>query len=437
MADITIVGLGPGPAGFRTVAVQQALDTASHIYLRNHPGADFVDLLERPNVTDVATFRYQGAPSGRRWQAAAKAVVDGASSGPVVLAIPGHARFGEMLTIETMREADARGLSVEVLDGISMIDLLSTSLDIDPVLRRVQLMDGRSVSRGQDEAPFDGGRFAATPRHPMLITHVYDNAIMRPLAAQLSRILPQDHTLTLVSDAGLPGQSMESITLAGLAEHPGGPMLAIYVPPLEDLDATRDPRTLQHIVARLRRPDGCPWDRKQDHTTLRDSIIDEAYEVLDAIDAGDSANLAEELGDLILLVMMHAQIAEEAGTFTLEDVYDTVSRKIIRRHPHVFGDMSAEDAGDVIGLWQQVKAQEKADQPAKPEKAADGQPHSMPALTRATRVLKEHPLAQDLPPSTSEERSQALLAAVADLVAHGEDPETVLRQALVNHATNL
>ncbi len=134
---------------------------------------------------------------------------------------------------------------------------------------------------------------------------------------------------------------------------------------------------------------------------------------------------------------MHAQIAEEAGTFTLEDVYDTVSRKIIRRHPHVFGDMSAEDAGDVIGLWQQVKAQEKADQPAKPEKAADGQPHSMPALTRATRVLKEHPLAQDLPPSTSEERSQALLAAVADLVAHGEDPETVLRQALVNHATNL
>src|SRR5690606_41311411 len=109
-----------------------------------------------------------------------------------------------MLTIKTMREADARGLSVEVLDGISMIDLLSTALDIDPVLRRVPLMDGRSVSRGQDEAPFDGGRFAATPRHPMLITHAYDSAIMRPLAAQLSRILPPDHTLPLARAASLP-----------------------------------------------------------------------------------------------------------------------------------------------------------------------------------------------------------------------------------------
>src|SRR5699024_3871120 len=125
----------------------------------------------------------------------------------------------------------------------------------------------------------------------------------------------------------------ESITLTELADHPGGPMLAIYVPPLEVLDATRDPCTPQHIVARLRRPDGCPWDRKQDHTSLRDSIIDEAYEVVDAIDAGDDANLAEELGDLLLLIMMHAQIAEEAGTFTLEDVYDGISRKIVRRHP--------------------------------------------------------------------------------------------------------
>jgi tetrapyrrole methylase family protein / MazG family protein len=436
MADITIAGLGPGPAELRTVATQRALDGARRIFFRNHPGADFSDILAMQNVTDVSVLRDPSAPSGQRWQAPAREIATAAQDGPVVLAIPGHARFGEMLSIETMREAEARGLSIEVLDGISMIDLLGTALDIDPVLRRVQLMDGRSISYAQAEAPFDGGQFAATPRHPMLITHVYDNAVMRPLAAQLSRILPPEHMLTLISDAGLASQSIESITLAGLADHPGGPMLAIYVPSLDVLDATRDPRTLQHIVARLRRPDGCPWDRKQDHTTLRDAIIDEAYEVLDAIDTGDSANLAEELGDLVLLVMMHAQIAGEAGTFTLEDVYDGISRKIVRRHPHVFGDMSAEDAGDVIGLWQQVKAQEKTDQPAKPDKAPDGQPHSMPALIRAPRVLKKHPLNENLPQSTAEDRSRALLAAVADIVAHGEDPETVLRQALINHATN-
>jgi tetrapyrrole methylase family protein/MazG family protein len=436
IADITIVGLGPGPMEMRTVAVQRALQNARHIYLRNHPGADYSDLLGLPNVTDVSLLRDPAGAPGQRWQASALAVVDGAAEGPVVLGIPGHARFGEMLTVETVREAHARGLSVEFLDGISMIDMLGSALDLDPVRERVQLMVGREVSFLGQDAPFDGGRFAASPRFPMLITHVYTNEIMRGLAGQLLRVLPADHLVTLISEAGLPGEARETITLAELADHPGGPMLAIHVPALGELEAARDPRTLQHIVARLRRPDGCPWDRKQDHRTLRDSIIDEAYEVLDAIDSGDNANLAEELGDLLLLIMMHAQIAEEAGNFTLEDVYEGISRKIVRRHPHVFGDMSADDAGDVIGLWNQVKAQEKADRPEKPEKAADGQPHSMPALTRAPRVLQKHPLDEDLPQSTAEERSRALLTAVAAIVEAGDDPDAVLRDALINHVNN-
>ena len=433
--DITIVGLGPGPAELRTVAVQQVLERARHIYIRNHPGADFSDLLSMPNVTDIATQRTPDAPSGGRWQASAQAVIDGAGDGPVVLAIPGHARFGEMLTVETMRLADARGLTVDVLDGISMIDLLCTALDLDPVRERVQLMVGRSIAALEQEAPFDGGRLAATPRLPMLITHVYDNAIMGPLARQLLRILPPGHELTLVNEAGLPNESRETLTLADLGDHPGGPMLAIYVPPLDDLDAVRDPSTQQRITALLRAPGGCPWDREQTHATLRDNIIDEAYEVVDAIDAGDSANLAEELGDLFLLICMHAQIAEENDDFTLEDVYEGIATKIIRRHPHVFGDAVAEKASDLAAIWADVKAQEKADQPSKREKAIDGEPRSMPALTRATRVLRKHPVAAPTG-NSADDRSRDLLDAVAAIVAAGEDPEHVLREALTNHVTS-
>jgi hypothetical protein len=158
------------------------------------------------------------------------------------------------------------------------------------------------------------------------------------------------------------------------------------------------------------------------------------YEVIDAIDAGDDANLAEELGDLLLLIMMHTQIAEERGVFRLEDVYHGISTKIVRRHPHVFGDLAAADADAVVGLWQQVKSEEKRDAPAKPEKAADGQPHSMPALARSVRVLSKYPLNPE--ESTPVSRQQELLHAIAAVVAAGDDPELELKTALVNHVAD-
>lgn len=433
-ADITIVGLGPGPAELRTVAAQRALDDASTILIRNHQGADFDDLLAMSNVTDIHQYRDPAAPSGQRWQRSAQAVVDAAANGPVVLAIPGHPRFGEMLTVETIELANKRGLSVEVIDGLSMVDLLCTALDIDLVRDRVQVMDGRNISFIQARAPFDGGECGASPRLPLLITHVYDNAILRPLSAQLLRIFPPDHSITAISHAGLTGESRSQLTLTELADHPGGSMLAIFVPPQSELDASRDPATLQHIVARLRRPDGCPWDRKQDNASLAQPLVDEVYEVVDAIESGDDTNLAEELGDLLLLIMMHAQIAEERGAFALEDVYDGIATKIVRRHPHVFGEMEAANSDEVVGLWQKVKADEKAERPGKPEKAADGQPHSMPALTRAPRVFRKYPV--EVGASTAAQRQQALLNAIAAIVVAGDDPELILKSALIEHVSD-
>ena len=116
---------------------------------------------------------------------------------------------------------------------------------------------------------------------------------------------------------------------------------------------------LKEIVARLRAEDGCPWDREQTHESLIPCITNEAQEVVEAIQKGDLENLCEELGDVLLQVLMHSQIARELGEFTLEDVIDTVSRKMIRRHPHVFGDAVARTPEECLQLWEQVKAEER------------------------------------------------------------------------------
>ena len=435
-ADITILGLGPGDPDRRTVGAQAALDSAARIFVRTHPDLDLGDLLGQPNVTDVATLRQADARPGGRWQAAALAVCDAAAHGPVVLAIPGHPRFGEGLVVAILAESRRRGLTSRVLDGISVIDLIATALDVDPLLEGDQCFTARQVMEDAPEGPFAGGRFTGSPLRPMLVTPVYDAPIMAAVARALARILPPDHPVTRVEAAGMPEERISEHTVGDLAAVPAGPLVALWVPAEDQLEAVRDPRTLQHIVARLRAPDGCPWDRKQTHATLRDSIIDEAYEVVDAIDAGDDANLAEELGDLFLLIAMHAQLAEEAGAFTLEDVYAGIATKIVRRHPHVFGDEIAREAGEVVGLWNEIKKREKAENPGKLEKAADGQPHAMPALTRAPRVLGKHPVA-GLPDGTSpDERSRALLQAVAAIVQAGDDPERVLREALAAHVTS-
>jgi MazG family protein len=142
---------------------------------------------------------------------------------------------------------------------------------------------------------------------------------------------------------------------------------------------------LKEIVARLRAPDGCPWDREQTHLTLRASLIEECHEVIDAIERSDDANLREELGDLLLQVVMHAQLADERGAFTLEEIAFTVSEKMVRRHPHVFGDKFAADSDAVLKQWEKIKREEKGENAG----ILDGVATSLPALLRGQTLQKK------------------------------------------------
>ncbi len=171
--------------------------------------------------------------------------------------------------------------------------------------------------------------------------------------ALLRRLYPPEHRLLGVEDA--PDVELADVDAATLVAR------TWLVPPVPGVEALASPHGLPWLVARLRAPDGCPWDREQDHLTLRPYLLEETYEVYDALDAGSTPALAEELGDLLLQIVLHAQYGAEAGIFDLTDVYREVMAKIIRRHPHVFGDVEARTATDVIRNWERIKADERGE----------------------------------------------------------------------------
>lgn len=431
--DITIVGLGPGDPDRITVGARRALDEADRIFVRSNPGPDLSAVLPA-HAIEVSTLIQADSAAGGRWYAAATSICDAARDESVAFAVPGHPRFGEGIVADVLTIAAERGLTTAVIDGISAIDLVASTLGIDPLLDGVQCYAGRLMQLRFPDAPYAGGMFTATPSRPIIFTHLYDAEIMELVARSLLRIFPADHPVVLVDRAGLPEQEILRVMVGDLAGLTARPMAALWVPALEGFDAGRDPRTMQQISARLRRPDGCPWDRVQTHQSMIPSMLEEIYEVVDAIESGDTHNLAEELGDLFLHIVLQAQIAEEAGEFTLEDVYEGIAAKIVRRHPHVFAGEVAETEADLHRIWQRVKAEEKAAAThPKPEKDVDGEPFLKPALGRAAVVLRDHPVATDRRMRSPEERSDNLLRAIATIVEAGDDPETVLRDALRTH----
>src|SRR4051812_28630253 len=146
---------------------------------------------------------------------------------------------------------------------------------------------------------------------------------------------------------------------------------------------------LLEIMAKLRSPEGCPWDREQDHRSLRFHAVEEVYELMDAIEAGDDHEMAEELGDLLLQVVFHCQLAQERGAFDFEAVAKNISEKLVRRHPHVFGASDAKTVDEVWTQWEKIKKAEKAGSARDRKSALDGIPKHLPALLYAEKLVKK------------------------------------------------
>ncbi|HET9345884.1 MAG TPA: nucleoside triphosphate pyrophosphohydrolase [Candidatus Limnocylindrales bacterium] len=260
-----------------------------------------------------------------------------------------------------------------------------------------------------------------------------------PLAV-LGRLYPSDHAVGRFGAAD--GTTVAALSAGDLAT-------PLYLGPVAPEAAVASPWAMPWISDRLRRPDGCPWDREQTHESLRNHLLEEAYEVYDALGGDATPALAEELGDLLLQVVLHAQLAAEEGVFDLTDVNEAIASKIVRRHPHVFGDAEARTASDVNRQWERIKADERAGAAAaadgadgaegaaaKPKGALDGVSRSLPALAasqemqeRAANIGYDWPSIDGVIEKVTEEANEIVAATSA---ADREEEFGDLLMVLVN-----
>ena len=407
------MGLGPAGPDLTTPAAAAVLEEVEPRFLRTarHPAAAAV-----PGAV-VLDGVYDEAPSlDSVYPAIVEILVEAAARhGRVAYAVPGSPFVAER-SVELL-VADPR-VRTEVLPALSFLDLAWTALALDPVAAGVRLVDGREFATA-----------AAGERGPLLVAQCDSSFVLSDI--KLSVEDPPAAPVTVLSRLGLPDQSVRQVHWEELdREVEPDHLTSLFVPELGAPVAAELVRFAE-LVRTLR--ERCPWDREQTHQSLTRHLVEEAYEVVEAVgglDPDDEASFAyleEELGDLLFQVVFHSTLAAEAGRFNLADVARRVHDKLVARHPHVFGKVEAHTAGEVMANWEQIKQAEKGR-----TSLMDGIPPDLPALLYAHKVQRKMASAGvDLCPVQEGGDEVALGARLFSLVGEarrlGVDPEGALR----------
>lgn len=409
MPKITIVGLGPGDLDDLSRKAWRVLKAASHVYLRTERHGCVPCLPQTGAIYQSFDHLYESQDA---FETVYKSIVDtlleAATANDLVYAVPGDPLVGESTTTLLLERAKESGVDVDIVNGISFIEPTLRQVGVD-ALDGLQLLDGIDVA-AMHHPPIN-------PDYPALIGQVYSRAIASNVKLTLMNQYPDEFPVSLVHAAGTDQAVVEHVALYEIdrSEHTSH-MTSLYVPALGGMTSFEH---FQEIIAHLRAPEGCPWDRKQTHLSLRQYLLEEAYEVLEAIDAEDPDELYKEMGDLMLQAVLHTQIAIDDGEFKMTDVMRHINEKMVRRHPHVFSTVDAEDADAVVTNWEAIKAQEKAQNgdAEKPERMLDSIPKALPALLtayryqgRAARVGFDWPKIDDVRAKISEELDELLEA---------------------------
>jgi len=380
MAKIQVVGLGYADEKKLPVEIVQLLKKATIIYLRTekHPvvswlrekGIQFHAFDHHYEEQDNFAAVYEQIVR-ELFQRAKKAT-------SLVYAVPGHPMVAEQTVQLLLKRGEQEGVTVEVVGGTSFLDGLFTRLQFDPI-EGFALLDGTDLRLDQ-----------LNPYLHQIIGQVYSRFVAADVKLTLLEVYPAEMPITVATSLGMP--ELEKIITLPLHELDHGDhftdFTTLYLPPIKDqLDLPRRFETLDYVFAYLRGPNGCPWDRKQTHQSLRSYLIEETYEFLDAVAANDKQAMEEELGDILLQVMLHAQIARESEDFDIYDVIENLVKKMIRRHPHVFGDHQVETADQVVQNWESIKRAEKGQTESRSWLA--GIPQGLPALSLAYQLQKK------------------------------------------------
>lgn len=302
-------------------------------------------------------------------------LVEAAREQDLIYVVPGHPMLAERTMQLLIERRDNGEVTLDIKGGQSFLDATFTALEIDPI-EGFQFVDATDLEREQIQY-----------LNHLLLCQVYDPMVASEVKLTLLEDLPADHPVTVITAAGSTREHVRTVPLEELDRNVEVDNLtSVYVPPVEKESLNHQFFRLREVIRILRGPEGCPWDRKQTHESLRKYMIEEAYEFIDAANRKDDDHMVEELGDVLLQVMLHSQIGEDEGYFTVDDVIVSVTEKMIRRHPHVFGELDVETTDQVLTNWDAIKAEERG---GSLESILDSVPKSFPALLQAQELQKK------------------------------------------------
>ncbi|TXL63450.1 nucleoside triphosphate pyrophosphohydrolase [Cerasibacillus terrae] len=374
MNKIDIIGLGAGDLDQLPLGMYRRLVQSNKlIYVRtlDHPA---IASLEKEGVR-FSSFDYmyeEEAGFSEVYERIVKKLLKNARLEPVIYAVPGHPLVAEK-TVQLLLEQQECEISIS--GGQSYLDALFTSLQIDPI-DGFQFVDGTQFDRSQLDY-----------RNHLIFSQVYDSFIASEIKLTLLEDLPADYEVTIIDAAGSNQEKIQKVSLEDLdRSFTISNLTSIYVPPAPTELLNHTFPKLRNVIQTLRGPEGCPWDKKQTHESLREYAMEEVYELIEAIEREDDEGIVEELGDILLQVMLHSQIGEDNGFFSVDDVIRSITEKMIHRHPHVFKDVTADTADEVEKNWDLLKQEEKGKNRTS---VLDGIPPQLPSLLKAYKLQKK------------------------------------------------
>ncbi|NMA69203.1 MAG: nucleoside triphosphate pyrophosphohydrolase [Desulfitobacterium sp.] len=366
-----IIGLGPAGLEYMTLRDYRLIKEAKGVFFRTfkHPCAQ--ELLAEGITAQSFDYLYEKEESFEKvYEGILSSLTDKLEKyQEVVYAVPGHPTVAER-SVQLLVDKLSGDVEVKVYGSVSFLDPLFAAISLDPangfLLLNYDQLKGREI----------------TGKEWLVIPQVYDPFIASDVKLDLMEVYPDETEVFLVKSLGAQNEEIKSIKLYELDHQEFDHLSTVVVPPNpRAISTTR----LLEVMQKLRSPEGCPWDREQNHDSLVPYLVEESYEVIDAIESQDMYNLAEELGDLLLQIVFHAQVAQETGEFGYQDVLQGIIEKMVRRHPHVFGDLAVKDSAEVLQNWDQIKNEEK--ERAEKKEFFDF-PQGLPALMLAEKTQK-------------------------------------------------
>ena len=373
MNTIYLIGLGPGDPQSLTLRSLFLLRRIKHVYVRTekHPG---LKILKKYHIKYKTLDQYYENSESfeETYGKIARFIINSARiHKKVVYAVPGSPLFAEK-TVQLIRKKSAKAeVRCVIIPSVSFFDAVAAEVNL-PQQDEMVILDAMRPEFLLDY-----------PDRHVLIMQVYDKQVASRTKLTLNELYPDCHPVTAIRGAGLSsGKKVVSLKLSEMDRLPFiDHLTTFYLPPLFQHGTAR----LVRIMRQLRSKEGCPWDQEQDHNSLKPYLLEEAYEVLHAIDSGNNDNLCEELGDLLLQIVFHCQIAVENNGFSYYDVVNGISKKLIRRHPHVFSSPVQKTAAEVNSTWQKIKRSEKGNK----QDTIFTLENYLPSLLRAQKLQRQ------------------------------------------------